>query len=233
MFKGIDQAAFNLFVAVVLGAAIGFERQWRQRLAGLRTNALVSLGAATFVLFAGLFPGEASPTRVAAQVVSGIGFLGAGVIFKEGLSVRGLNTAATLWCSAAIGVLSGAGFVIQAVLATMFVIAINLLVRPAMAWINQRLPAAPAETEQNYAVSVVCRGADEAHVRALLLQGLATGDLHLVELESINIEGSDRVSVAAALRADKRSDAVLEHVVGRLSLEPAVTSARWRINGSA
>ncbi|WP_371360273.1 MgtC/SapB family protein, partial [Salmonella sp. E404] len=80
--------------AFLLGGLIGFERQWRQRLAGLRTNTLVALGAATFVLFAGLFPGEESPTRVAAQIVSGIGFLGAGIIFKEGLNVRGLNTAA-------------------------------------------------------------------------------------------------------------------------------------------
>jgi putative Mg2+ transporter-C (MgtC) family protein len=233
MFKGIDQAALNLLVALLLGAGIGFERQWRQRLAGLRTNALVALGAATFVMFAGLFPGEASPTRVAAQVVSGIGFLGAGLIFKEGLSVRGLNTAATLWCSAAIGMLSGAGFLAHALLATVLVIGVNLLLRPAVAWINQRLPAPPAEPGQAYNVSVICRGADEAHVRALLLQGLASGEMHLFELESTNIEGSDRVSVAAALRADKRSDAVLERVVGRLSLESTVTSARWRVNNGA
>jgi putative Mg2+ transporter-C (MgtC) family protein len=76
-------AFINLFSAVLLGALIGFERQWRQRMAGLRTNTLVALGAATFVLFEGLVPGESSPTRVAAQVVSGIGFLGAGLIFKE------------------------------------------------------------------------------------------------------------------------------------------------------
>ena len=103
----VEQAAINLAVALGLSAAIGFERQWRNRLAGLRTNTLVALGAATFVIFATLVPGDASPTRVAAQVVSGIGFLGAGLIFREGLSVRGLNTSATLWCSAAIGVLAG------------------------------------------------------------------------------------------------------------------------------
>jgi putative Mg2+ transporter-C (MgtC) family protein len=101
MTMSIEQAAINLAVAFLLSAAIGFERQWRNRLAGLRTNTLVALGAASFVVFAALVPGEASPTRVAAQVVSGIGFLGAGLIFREGMSVRGLNTAATLWCSAA------------------------------------------------------------------------------------------------------------------------------------
>jgi putative Mg2+ transporter-C (MgtC) family protein len=89
----VEQAAINLAVALGLSAVIGFERQWRNRLAGLGTNTLVALGAATFVIFSALVPGDGSPTRVAAQVASGIGFLGAGLIFREGLSVRGLNTA--------------------------------------------------------------------------------------------------------------------------------------------
>jgi putative Mg2+ transporter-C (MgtC) family protein len=109
MTISIQQAAIDLAVAGGLSALIGFERQWRNRHAGLRTNTLVALGSASFVIFEALVPGDASPTRVAAQVVSGIGFLGAGLIFREGLSVRGLNTAATIWCSAAIGVLAGAG----------------------------------------------------------------------------------------------------------------------------
>jgi putative Mg2+ transporter-C (MgtC) family protein len=110
----IEQAAINLAAAVALSSVIGFERQWHNRLAGLRTNTLVALGAATFVVFSDIVPGEGSPTRIAAQVVSGIGFLGAGLIFREGLSVRGLNTAATLWCSAAVGVLAGAGYLAAA-----------------------------------------------------------------------------------------------------------------------
>lgn len=230
---GLEQAAVNLSVALALGALIGFERQWRQRLAGLRTNALVSLGAAIFVVFASLFPGETSAPRMAAQVVSGIGFLGAGVIFKEGLSVRGLNTAATLWCSAAIGVLSGAGFLLHAILATGLVIFINLLVRPVTMWIDRRLPAAAPESDQAYSICVVCRGTQEAQVRALMLQGVNTGGLHLINLESTNIEDSDRVSVTAAVRTQKRNDVALEQIVGRLSLEPSVTAARWQVNGGS
>src|ERR1700732_1561052 len=130
MTISIAQAAFNLAVAFCLSAVIGFERQWRNRLAGLRTNTLVALGAATFVVFEQLVPSETSPTRVAAQVVSGIGFLGAGLIFREGLSVRGLNTAATIWCSAAVGVLAGAGYPAYAALATGFVLVVHLLLRP-------------------------------------------------------------------------------------------------------
>src|SRR6516225_2211918 len=138
MAISIDQAALNLAAALALSAVIGFERQWRNRLAGLRTNTLVALGAASFVIFEQLIPDESSPTRVAAQVVSGIGFLGAGLIFREGLSVRGLNTAATLWCSAAIGVLAGAGYLLYATVATGFVVFVNLLLRPIVSFINRQ-----------------------------------------------------------------------------------------------
>ena len=228
MTVAITQAALNLGTAVALGAVIGFERQWRQRLAGLRTNTLVALGAASFVVYENLFSGEANLTRVAAQVVSGIGFLGAGIIFREGLNVRGLNTAATLWCSAAVGVLAGGGALSYAALAAGMVIVVNLLLRPLVQRIN-RQPLATAETPSRYVVNVVCRGDTEAHIRALLLQGLTAGGIRLHRLDSSNIEDSERVEVVAELSAEHGSDSVLEQIVGRLSLEPTVTAARWRV----
>jgi putative Mg2+ transporter-C (MgtC) family protein len=231
MTMGTAQAALNLGTAVALGAVIGFERQWRQRLAGLRTNTLVALGAASFVVFENLFSAEASLTRVAAQVVSGIGFLGAGIIFREGMNVRGLNTAATLWCSAAVGVLAGGGALSYAALVAMMVIVVNLLLRPLVQRIN-RQPLGSAELQSRYVVNVVCRGDTEAHVHALLLQGLSAGGIRLHRLDSSNIEDSDRVEVLAELSADRRSDSVLEQIVGRLSLEPSVTAARWRVERS-
>ena len=216
----------SLAVAFSLGSIIGFERQWRQRLAGLRTNTLVAVGAATFVLFASLVEGDASPTRVAAQIVSGIGFLGAGIIFKEGFNVRGLNTAATLWCSAAVGVMCGAGFYLHAMVATVFIISVNLFLRPLVTLIG-RQPVSSTEYDKRYAVSIVCMGDAEAHVRALLLRDLGTV-LHIQDLESTNIEGSNRVEVNALFRADNNQDRLLEQIIGRLSLEPLVTSVRWR-----
>jgi putative Mg2+ transporter-C (MgtC) family protein len=224
----IEQATINLAVALGLSAVIGFERQWRNRLAGLRTNTLVALGAATFVIFAALIPGEASPTRVAAQVVSGIGFLGAGLIFREGLSVRGLNTAATLWCSAAIGVMAGAGYLLYATVATGFVVFVNLLLRPIVSFIN-RQPLTATEIETGYLVSVTCRSDDEAHIRALLLQGLASCGLALRRLDSTNLEGTAHVAVSALVSASYRIDAEVERIVGRLSLEHAVSAARWQV----
>jgi putative Mg2+ transporter-C (MgtC) family protein len=224
----IDQAAISLGMATLMGACIGFERQWRQRMAGLRTNTLVAIGAASFVVFSGLFPGEDSPTRMAAQVVSGIGFLGAGIIFREGLHVTGLNTAATLWCSAAVGLLAGSGHPLHAALATAFVVLVNLTLRPLVRIIN-RQPITQAETDLHYRVRVVCRSPEEAHIRALLLQSTGNGHLSLRRLESNDLEEGGRVEVTAQLTAQSKSDAILEQVVGRLSLEPTVSAASWSV----
>src|SRR6202023_3811215 len=98
----------RLGAALLMGVCVGLERQWRQRMAGSRTNALVAAGAAAFVMCGLLIDNDPSARgRIVSYVVSGVGFLGAGVIFKDGANVRGLNTAATIWLSAAIGALSG------------------------------------------------------------------------------------------------------------------------------
>jgi putative Mg2+ transporter-C (MgtC) family protein len=120
----------RLVIAFILGVGIGIERQWLKTRSVLKTNVLVTLGAAMFVMLSVMTPGDASPTRIAAQVVSGIGFLGGGVILREGASVRGINTAATLWCAGAIGSLVGAGFLVHAYFGTVAVVGANLLLRP-------------------------------------------------------------------------------------------------------
>ena len=228
MITSIEQTALNLGFATLLGACIGFERQWRQRMACLRTNTLVAIGAASFVVFESLFRDDGSPTRVAAQVVSGIGFLGAGIICREGLQVTGLNTAATLWCSAAVGLLAGSGHPLHAATATVFIVLVNLTLRPLVRLINQQ-PIAQAETDFRYSVRVVCRSPEEAHVRALLLQTTANGHLSLRQLDSTDLADSGRVEVNALLTSPIKNDAVLEQVVGRLSLEPTVSAASWSV----
>lgn len=217
--------ALRLGVALVIGAIIGFERQWRQRMAGLRTNALVSLGAAGFVVFSVSVAGDTSPTRVAAQIVSGIGFLGAGVILREGINVRGLNTAATLWCSAMVGTFAGAGQLLASVIAGSFVVSTNLFLRPIVQLIN-RQPLGAVET--HYAVELRCRGQEEAHIRALLLQAAASAGLGLRRLTSENLEDSPQVTVSALLVSPGRNDPALEQIIGRMSLEPFVTAAHWQ-----
>jgi putative Mg2+ transporter-C (MgtC) family protein len=126
------EVTLRLVLAAGLGGAVGLERELREREAGLRTHLLVSVGAAVFTLvsaygFADFRYGAREgitldPTRIAAQVVTGIGFLGAGAIIRQGLSVRGLTTAATLWVVAAIGMASGAGYYSVAVISTALVL---------------------------------------------------------------------------------------------------------------
>jgi putative Mg2+ transporter-C (MgtC) family protein len=222
-----QEIALRLATALLVGAVIGFERQWRQRMAGLRTNALVSIGAGGFVVFSAIVSRSETPTQVAAQIVSGIGFLGAGVILREGINVRGLNTAATLWCSAMVGTFAGAGLLVASVLAGAFVVSTNLFLRPIVQVINRR-PLGAIEVETHYAVELRCQGQQEAHVRALLLQAASNTGLGLRRLTSENLEDSPQVTVSALLVSAIRNDAALEQIAGRLSLEPFITAVHWQ-----
>ena len=218
----------RLGVALLLGSLIGFERQWRQKMAGLRTNALVALGAAGFVVFSSLYPGDNSPIPMAAQIVSGIGFLGAGVIMRDGFNVQGLNTAATLWCSAMVGTFSGGGFLMASGFAAGFVVLTNMVLRPLVRLINRQVPVA-SEVETHYMVSVTCRAAEEAHIRSLLLHALSGAGLGLRRLDSEDIVDTQKVVVTAKAVAPAPKHAALEQIVGRLSLEPYVSAARWQV----
>jgi len=129
----------RMLVALTAGLLIGFERQWNHKSAGLRTNTLVSVGAAIFVLLSILVTekGSGDVTRIMGQVVTGIGFLCAGIIFKEGLSVHGLTTAVTVWCCSAVGCLAAAGYFKETFIATLFIIAVNLLLKPIDEWLTK------------------------------------------------------------------------------------------------
>lgn len=223
-------AAARLAVALLLGSVIGFERQWQQKMAGLRTNALVALGASGFVVFSAMV-GQGDPTRVAAQVVTGIGFLGAGIILREGINVHGLNTAATLWCSAMVGTFAGGGFLIPSTIAAALVVLTNLLLRPLVRRLNWRaLSTTSAETY--YSVEVTCTGAEEARTRSLLLHALSQAGLGLRRLDSEDIPDTSKVAVKAQAVAAARNDTSLEQIVGRLSLESYVSAVTWQIDRS-
>jgi len=220
----------RLLAALALGALIGAERQLRQRLAGLRTNALVAAGSALFVLVAAFSSDPQGNARIAAQVVSGIGFLGAGVIMREGLNVRGLNTAATLWCSAAVGVLSGLGQLVEAAIGATCILGANVLLRGVAQRINRQDVKTATELEQHYRLTVVCREQDEVRVRTLLLHAIAGMSLVLQSLNSSDLDDAPgRVEVSAELIASGKHQAQLEQLVSRVSLETGVSAVRWAI----
>jgi putative Mg2+ transporter-C (MgtC) family protein len=217
----------RMFVAILAGACIGLERQWRNRMAGLRTNALVSLGACLFVLLSVMTPGEQSPTRIAAQVVSGIGFLGGGVIIREGFSIRGLNTAATLWCAAAVGTLVGAGFLEAGIIGAFGVVIVHILLRPMALFMNTKARVQMAE-DINFMLSATCFDKDESHIRVLLMHMVHTEGIGLNELFSEDIEEGKKVIVRAFLHCDPKKATIMEKIVSRLSLEAGVTAVGWK-----
>jgi putative Mg2+ transporter-C (MgtC) family protein len=138
MAQPVTEAAFaiRLLIALGLGIVIGIERQCRRHEAGLKTNALVAAGSAMFVMMASYFT---EPDRIVAQIMPGIGFLGAGMIMRDGLHPRGLNTAATLWCSASIGTLAGSGRIWVASIGAAVIVAANIILRIVANWVDSRI----------------------------------------------------------------------------------------------
>ncbi len=228
----IDTLDFALRIAagVGFGAAIGLERQWRSKMAGLRTNALVSLGSALFVLMGAYAFGAGDPTRVAAQVASGIGFLGAGVIIKQGASISGLNTAATLWASAAVGSLVGGGMFIAGAIGTVAVIAANVLLRPVGRVLdrNRTLGTEPGQTE--YRFEVRCLVEAEGEVRSLVVGAITQPHFTIQSISAVDIDSEKpggEVRITAIVVAEERDDAAIEAALANVIAAKPVTAVRW------
>src|SRR5271156_1647847 len=226
----VHQASFSrLLLALILGACVGAERQWRQRAAGLRTNTLVCFGAAAFVdLGLRVAPGTA---QVIAYVVSGVGFLGAGAIMKDGGSVRGLNTAATLWCSAAVGACAGAGELLDAVFVAVLLIAINSVLRPLSRFIDQR-SLSVLETHTLYRLRLVCDTEHQAEAEYEMTRAIASRSLVLRKMLAEPVEDTDHSIIQAILESPTRDANVLNDVVEELRRFPATQSVEWTETGS-
>jgi putative Mg2+ transporter-C (MgtC) family protein len=214
--------------ALVAGLIIGLERQIRHHSAGLRTNALVCVGAALFVSASRLVGTDQNPTHIAAQIVSGIGFLGGGVILREGLTIHGMSTAATLWCSAAIGMLAGFGFVVPAAIGTATILGANLVLRPVVRrleiWSND-----VRDVDSQYRVSTICLKQDEKVIRAILMRHIAIEPLMTIQQISItHIPQADSVRVNADIFSLQRNDPYLNDLVTLLSLESGITEVSWQ-----
>ena len=215
----------------LLGTLIGLERQWRQRTAGLRTNVLVAVGAAAFADLGMRLLGAEGATRIISYVISGIGFLGAGVILKDGTNIRGLNTAATLWCLAAVGTLSGSRLPAEAATLAGFVLAGNTLLRPLVNWVNRR-PIDAGVTEATYAVHVTCHPRDVSEIRDLLDTELDRASLPVREVETLS-DSKEQVELAAILVPTTAENAELDAVVKALEASPLVLSATWSVEATS
>jgi putative Mg2+ transporter-C (MgtC) family protein len=208
---GWPEVLLRLFVAAGLGGAIGLERELRERQAGLRTHLVVSVGSALFTLVSAYgfhnFEGTVDPTRIAAQIVSGIGFLGAGAIIRQGLSVRGLTTAASLWLVAAIGMASGAGYWDGALIATL----------------GARLTLGPLRV---FSFRILSRYRPQ-HDRLLI--EIPAGGSPVPIIEAIERRGAKVVSLDIAQEGDRRSVGVDVELAANSA--PAVVAEVAEIDG--
>lgn len=219
----------RLLTSMFLGFIIGMERQYRHTLAGIRTNVLVCMGACLFVMFPTLIGSSDNP-RIAGQVVTGIGFLGGGVILKDGFNVRGLNTAATLWCTAAVGVLSSTGYIFYGAIAALLIVFSNIVLRLfARKIFKLKKNSENDDGEHEYIISIKCLDDVEFNIRSTLMDMVSKETILLRKLESLDIDADGKVKVKAEIISIENSDMIIEKIVSVLSLELGVTSVGWKI----
>lgn len=215
----------RLLSSIIFGFIIGTERQITGHSAGIRTNVLVCLSSCMFVLFP-MIIGSEEVVRNSAQVITGVGFLGSGIIFKDGTNIRGINTAATIWCTAAIGVITSSGNIIFAAIATLSLILSNILLRPLANKINPTYRF--NEDGDIYGISVTCCENREFIIRAMIMNETKKSPFMLIELESEDVL-KERVEIHAKFLSRNRRDDIAESLVTKVSLEEGVFNAGWKI----
>lgn len=207
----------RMLVALLLSLTVGLERQWRRRAIGLRTNVLVCIGAFLFVSMPVMLD-KMDDMKVAAQVVSGIGFLGAGVILKDGANIRGLNTAATLWCNAAIGVLCATGLLLEAITGTVFILGANIVLR----YITKKLlDIHESKNAKCYNLTIVLAKDKEVLIRTMLIQIVGETNIKLNSIETEE-KPNDRIEIIADISSEDRTESDIEHIITRFTMEPDV-----------
>ena len=184
----IEKFLLYLCICFALSFLIGVERQFRRRIIGLRTTILVSIGAFLYVSLS-FYINNDDLTRIAAQVVSGIGFLGAGVIIKDGLKIRGLTTAATLWCDAAIGVLCASGAIWQAIAGTVVILFSNIVLRYVNLLINDKIDE--KSIEEIYELKIVSSKENAASIKLMVNDFIHDYNKHGVELKEFDLSEND------------------------------------------
>lgn len=222
----IHQFEIRLLIALLLGAAIGLERQWRHKMAGIKTNALVSLGSALFILLSyKITDDNSSAARIAAQIVTGIGFLGAGAIMKEGFSVSGLNTAATIWCSGAVGCLAGLGFWYEASIGTFFVIVSHLLLKPVENKIEKRI--GNNHENSRFRLTIKCEITIRDEVRTAIYQ--ATNTLNNMKIDTYHVEyiSDQNIIIEVLFKIIDKAEDDIQLINNNLGKINAIQAIKW------
>jgi len=210
----------NLLCCLAFSFLIGIERQWRRRIIGLRTNVLVCIGAFLFVTFS-VQTNNNDISRIAAQVVSGIGFLGAGIILKDGTNVKGLNTAATLWCDAAIGVLCAGGLIVEAAIGTFCILFSNIFLR----FVTKKMIKATTQEKETYLIKINCELENEITIRTLISNVANKENIYLKNIERNIVQ--DKVEIKAMINSLVPFSHIVDKLMNRIAIEPGVNSIGW------
>ena len=198
----------RIIICFLLSFCIGIERQYRRRAIGLRTVILVSLGSFLFVRFSFNFPGS-DTTRIAAQVVAGIGFLGAGVIIKDGKTVKGLTTSATLWCAAAIGILTSAGLLFEAAVGTLLILFTNIVLRT----INTKINRLSGNLDYIiYSFSITCEERIEDEILKIIKK-IAKNNHSIIKNINNNETESGNIKINIDILIDQKNDTLTNEIM--------------------
>ena len=216
----------RIMLSMILGFLIGLERQLTGHPAGIRINVLICIGTSFFTLFP-MIHGSDQVFRVGSAIISGVGFLCSGVIFKENGSVRGMNTAATLWCSAAIGILATSETPVWAVAATAVLVVSNLVFRPLVQKIH--VVGCSEDQETEYKISVICLDPAEPEIRQVIINCNSCKTLFLRNLESGDVLGGKTEVAAEFFSVGKSKKHLIESMVAKILRNPNVVSAGWEV----
>jgi len=213
------QFLIQITVCFILSFCIGFERQYRRRAIGLRTVILVCLGSFLFVRFSYAFP-KSDMTRIAAQVVAGIGFLGAGVIIKDGKSVKGLTTAATLWASAAIGILCSANLLSEAAIGTILILFTNSILRT----VNTKINKLSKNTDYNlYYFNIICEEENEKEILNIIRTITNNNKSEIISIKTNETEASS-IKLELCISSQTNENNITNEIMQKLSGRKDITS---------
>lgn len=221
---------FRVGIAIACGLFIGLERQMTGHAAGIKTNVLISLGSCIFVLFSFL-TNDTDYTRIAAQVVSGVGFLCSSVIIKNGVSVNGLNTSATIWCTAGVGVISSLGEWKVSLAITFALILANLIFYP----ISEKIPVLRKFNDENdekvYKLSISCLSDELMNTRKYIVETLNNTKFILTGIEIKTSDDISKTVIKVTVNyIGKMDNALLENVIRKLCEDNNILGVNWKLS---
>lgn len=230
--------AIRLLIAIILGLIVGLERQWTRHQAGILTNVIVCVGAYAYTAFSNIvYDSNTDKTRIAAQVVCGIGFLGAGLIIRDGTNIRGLSTAATIWATAAIGILCTADNIFYSIIVAAAIVILHLILHPLSSLIDkQRHYNKNKDNKRHieciYKITIKCLDENEIDIRSHLVKIIREKDgVLLHNLESIIVDNDEnKVKIRAYITTPKRNDDLVESILAHIAKDEGIVSAGWKID---